>query len=88
MGLVQIDLREVTELRYSARFGFYAPGPNWPHVPEWLDEENYNSDKTQIKTQMDEPSVALDPEHRVSASGAPPLSFHQPKNRLLEYLRH
>jgi hypothetical protein len=32
-------------------------------------------DKTQTETQMDEPSVALDPEHRVSASGAPPLSF-------------
>jgi hypothetical protein len=35
-------------------------------------------DKTQTRTQMDEPSVALDLEHRVSASGAPPLSFcHQ-----------
>jgi hypothetical protein len=32
-------------------------------------------DKTQTETQMDEPSVALDPEHQVSASGAPPLSF-------------
>jgi hypothetical protein len=33
-------------------------------------------DKTQTETQMDEPSVALDLGHRVSASGAHPLSFH------------
>jgi hypothetical protein len=32
-------------------------------------------DKTQTETQMDEPSVALDLGHRVSASGAHPLSF-------------
>jgi hypothetical protein len=36
-------------------------------------------DKTQTKTQMDELLVALDPGHRVSASGAPPLSFCCPK---------
>jgi hypothetical protein len=30
-------------------------------------------DKTQTKTRMGEPSVALDPEHRVSTSGAPLL---------------
>jgi hypothetical protein len=32
-------------------------------------------DQTQIGTQMDEPSVALDPEHHDSTSGAPMLSF-------------
>jgi hypothetical protein len=32
-------------------------------------------DKTQTETQMDEPSVALDPEHWVSASGAP-MHYH------------
>jgi hypothetical protein len=44
-------------------------------------------DKTQTETQMDEPSVALDLEHWVSASGAP-LRYHfvRPKNHLLEYL--
>jgi hypothetical protein len=45
-------------------------------------------DKTQTRTQMHEPSVALDSEHQVSASGAPTLSFRRPKNNLLEYLRH
>jgi hypothetical protein len=45
-------------------------------------------DKTQTRTQMHEPSVALDPEHQVSAIGAPTLSFHRPKNNLLEYLQH
>jgi hypothetical protein len=48
-------------------------------------------DKTQTKTQMGEPSVALDPEHRVSTrggGGGAPLSFRPPKNHLLEYLRH
>jgi hypothetical protein len=36
-------------------------------------------DKTLIETQMDEPSVALDLGHQVSASGAPPLSFFSQK---------
>jgi hypothetical protein len=45
-------------------------------------------DKTQTGTQMHEPSVALDPEHQVSTIGAPTLSFHRPKNNLLEYLQH
>jgi hypothetical protein len=45
-------------------------------------------DKTQTRTQMDEPSVALDTEHWVSASGVPLLSFCRPENCLLEYLRH
>jgi hypothetical protein len=45
-------------------------------------------DKTQTGTRMHEPSVALDPEHQVSAIGAPTLSFHRPKNNLLEYLQH
>jgi hypothetical protein len=35
---------------------------------------------------MHELSVALDPEHWVSASGAPTLSFVDLKNHLLEYL--
>jgi hypothetical protein len=43
-------------------------------------------DKTQTGTWMDKPSVALDPKHQVSASGAPTLSFRQPENCLLEYL--
>ena len=38
MGLVQIDVRELTKLHYAAQFGFYAPGPNWTHVLEWLEE--------------------------------------------------
>jgi hypothetical protein len=45
-------------------------------------------DKTQTETRMDEPSVELDPEHRVSASWASLLSFCRLKNRLLEFLRH
>jgi hypothetical protein len=44
-------------------------------------------DKNQNETQMDEPSVALKPEHRFSASGAPMLSFCRSKNHLLEYLQ-
>jgi hypothetical protein len=36
-------------------------------------------DKTQTGTQMHKPSVALDSEHRVSASGAPTLSFSTEK---------
>jgi hypothetical protein len=39
-------------------------------------------DKTQTRTRMHEPSVALDPKHQVSAIGAPMLSFHRPKNNL------
>jgi hypothetical protein len=30
------------KLCYAARFGFYAPGPNWPHVLEWLEEVSCN----------------------------------------------
>jgi hypothetical protein len=45
-------------------------------------------DKTQTRTRMHEPSVALDLEHQVSAIGAPTLSFHRPKKNLLEYLQH
>jgi hypothetical protein len=45
-------------------------------------------DKTQTGLRMGEPSVALDPEHRVSTRGGPPLSFFPPKNHILEYLRH
>jgi hypothetical protein len=37
-------------------------------------------DKTQTETQMHEPSVALDLEHRVSTIRAPTLSFRRPKN--------
>jgi hypothetical protein len=37
---------------------------------------------------MDEPSIALDPENQVLASGAPLLSFCHLKNCLLEYLRN
>jgi hypothetical protein len=40
-------------------------------------------DKTQIKTQMDEASVALDLGHWVSSSGAPPLSLCFPGEKLL-----
>jgi hypothetical protein len=35
--------------------------------------------KLKTETQMDEPSVALDLGHQVSASGAPPLSFCFPE---------
>ena len=42
MYLVQEDLRELTELCYATRFGFYAPGPNWPHVIEWPEEVSCN----------------------------------------------
>jgi hypothetical protein len=42
-----------------------------------------NCDKTQNGTLMIEPSVALDPRHRVSSSGAPLLSFFFSKKRLL-----
>jgi hypothetical protein len=45
-------------------------------------------DKTQTGTRMHEPSISLDLEHHVSAIGAPTLSFHLPKNNLLEYLQH
>ena len=45
-------------------------------------------DKTQTRTRMHEPSVALDLEYLVSTIGAPTLSFRRPKNNLLEYLQH
>jgi hypothetical protein len=45
-------------------------------------------DKTQTETRMDELSVELELEHRVSASQAPLLSFRRPKNHLLEFLQH
>jgi hypothetical protein len=45
-------------------------------------------DKTQTWTQRDELSIALDPKHRVSTIGAPPLSFHPLKYVLLDYLSH
>jgi hypothetical protein len=47
-----------------------------------------NRNKTQKETRMDEPLVALDLCHRVSASGAPSMSFRQPKKHFLEYLQH
>jgi hypothetical protein len=34
MRLGKIYLWELMKLHYAARFGFYTPGPNWPHVPE------------------------------------------------------
>jgi hypothetical protein len=43
MGLGQTNLQELTKVCYDARFGFYAPKPNWPHVPEWLEEASCNS---------------------------------------------
>jgi hypothetical protein len=33
----------VLEVRYATQFGFYAPRPNWPHIPEWLEEASCNS---------------------------------------------
>jgi hypothetical protein len=47
-----------------------------------------NRDKTQTRTRVHEPSIALDLEHRVSASRAPTLSFCRAKSHLLEYLWH
>jgi hypothetical protein len=32
----------VLEVRYATQFGFYAPGPNWPHIPKWLEEVSCN----------------------------------------------
>jgi hypothetical protein len=61
MGIGQTDLRELTKLHYATRFEFYAPGPNWPHVLEWLRRRVATINKTQIETRMHEPSVALDP---------------------------
>jgi hypothetical protein len=43
-------------------------------------------DKTQTETRMGELSVALNLEHQNSFKGAPPVSFHPPENRLLEYI--
>jgi hypothetical protein len=43
-------------------------------------------DKMKTKTRMHKPSVALDPKHCVSASGAPILSFSQLESCVLEYL--
>jgi hypothetical protein len=43
-------------------------------------------DKNQTGTQMDEPSIALDTGHQVSASGAPPMLFCFPKKHLLQDL--
>jgi hypothetical protein len=45
-------------------------------------------DKTQTKTQMHEPSGALDSENWVLASGSPMISFCRVENNLLEYLQH
>jgi hypothetical protein len=33
----------VLEVRYATQFGFYAPRPNWLHIPEWLEEVSCNS---------------------------------------------
>ena len=43
MGLSQTDLRNLTKRFYAAQFGFYALGPNWPHVLEWLEEASCNN---------------------------------------------
>jgi hypothetical protein len=40
-------------------------------------------DKNQTGNQMDEPSIALDTGHHISASGAPPMLFCFPKKHLL-----
>jgi hypothetical protein len=47
-----------------------------------------NMDKNQIGNRMHKPSVALDPEYRVSVIGDPSLSICLPKKHLLEYLQH
>jgi hypothetical protein len=73
MDLGQKNLRDLKELCYVGRFGFYAPKLNCLHVPEWLRRRVVTCDKTQTRTWIHEPSVALDPKHRVLASGAPPL---------------
>jgi hypothetical protein len=45
-------------------------------------------DKTQTRTWMHEPSVALDLEHGFQLLGLSTLSFCGPENHLLEYLQH
>jgi len=40
---IGIDKVLVLEVRYATQFGFYAPRPNWPHIPEWLEEASFNS---------------------------------------------
>jgi hypothetical protein len=35
-------MRELTKQHYAAQFGFYALGPNWPDVLEWLEEASFN----------------------------------------------
>jgi hypothetical protein len=32
----------VLEVHYATQFGFYAPGPNFPHIPVWLEETSCN----------------------------------------------
>jgi hypothetical protein len=88
MGLGQTDLWELTNFIMPLGLDFMPPDQIGHMSLNGLRRQVATRDKTQTKTRMDEPSVALDPEHLVSASGAPPLSFHPPKNHLLEYLRH
>jgi hypothetical protein len=63
MGLGQTDLWELTKLCYAARFGFYALDQIGHMSLNGLRRRVATHDKTQTGTQMDEPSVALDPEH-------------------------
>jgi hypothetical protein len=48
------------ETCYAARFGFYAPNQIVNMSLNGLRRRVATHDKTQTKTQMDEPSVALD----------------------------
>jgi hypothetical protein len=75
MGLGQIDLQDLTELCYATRFGFYAPDQIGHMSLNGLRRRVATHDKTQIKTQMGEPSVALDLRTRFQLVGPLSLSF-------------
>jgi hypothetical protein len=42
VGLGKIDLWEIMKHPYATQFIFYVPGPNWPHVSEWIEETSCN----------------------------------------------
>jgi hypothetical protein len=71
MVLGQIDLWELTKLHYATRLDFMPPDQIGHMSLNGLKRQVATHDKTQTRTQMGEPSVALDPEHQVSTRGGP-----------------
>jgi hypothetical protein len=78
-ALEKTYVKELRELRYASQFGHYNPDQIANMSLNGLRRQVETHDKTLTWTQMDEPSVALDSGHHVSARGTPLPSFHCPK---------